>query len=269
MVSLDAFGGRSRAAADSPSGAAAVRPRIIGEAAIVAGLLFFYDRIAELAATHPVRADYHGAAVLRAESQAHMAVEGDLNRWLSGHRASEFLAVGYYQLMHLSVALTVLVWCYVRRPDAYRAARNALVGINLVGLAVFALYPVAPPRSIRAGFLDSVADVWFVHSKPDHFGALPSLHLAWAVWASVVGLAVVTSAPLRLLLVLHPVITAVVVVATANHYLVDVATGAVLALASVLVTARWFGIARTGQRREVSQRHRDPLVAAGASAPPS
>jgi membrane-associated phospholipid phosphatase len=171
--------------------------------------------------------------------------------------------------MHLTVALTVLLWCYVRRPDVYRAARNALVGINLVGLAVFALYPVAPPRSIRAGFLDCVADVWFIHSKPDHFGALPSFHLAWAVWASVVGLAVVTSVLLRLLLLLHPVITAVVVVATANHYLIDVAAGAVLALASVLVAARWFGCARSAQSRQASRRHRDPLVAAGASAPPS
>src|SRR5207244_12999060 len=100
--------------------------------------------------------------------------------------------------------------------------------------------PVAPPRSLpRGGFVDSGAAEWLVHAPPDHFGALPSLHLAWAAWASVVGVAIVAQPALRLLLFLHPILTGVVVMATANHYLIDVAAGVVLGLAVTEAARSW------------------------------
>jgi PAP2 superfamily protein len=216
------------------------RPQLLCEVVIVAGLLFVYDRVAELVAAHRASADSHGFSLLGAEHHLHLAVERGLNTWVVGHRALNLLAVGYYQLMHLGAALTILVWCYLRRPQVYRPARNALVAINLIGLTVFVLYPVAPPRSLpQAGFVDSVATEWSVHAPPDHFGALPSLHLAWAAWACLVGVAVVAQPALRLLLFLHPILTAVVVLATANHYLIDVAAGVALGLAVTAAARSW------------------------------
>ena len=61
----------------------------------------------------------------------------------------------YYQLAHLTVTLVVLCLVYIRRPAVYRAARNALILINVIGLVVFWLYPVAPPRLLPgSGFID-------------------------------------------------------------------------------------------------------------------
>ena len=208
---------------------AARRPRLLGEVGIVVVLLVVYDRIANALAGHPTTGDAHGQDLLDLEARLHLGVEHRLNAWLATHRLSELLATSYYQLMYTSTALAVLVACYLRRPDLYRDARNALVWINVVGLAIFVAYPVAPPRSLPDHrFIDSTAAVWFVHYPPDHFGAMPSLHLAWAVWVTAIGIRLVTQPFLRELLVLHPALTALAVVSTANHYVLDVVAGTVL-----------------------------------------
>lgn len=214
------------------------RPRLVGELAVIAALLVVYDQVRSLAAVRAPLATSHGWAILDTESALHLRIEGALNAWLSGQDLIRTLAVDYYQYLHVSVALAVLVVCYVRCPAAYRPARNALVLTNVVALAVFLLYPAAPPRLLPgAGFVDSVARAGFGSSHgpipADQYGALPSLHLAWATWVAVTGFTIARGLLPRLLFVAHPVLTAVVVVATANHYLLDVAAGALLGLAAV------------------------------------
>nr|WP_246298543.1 phosphatase PAP2 family protein [Nocardioides panaciterrulae] len=211
------------------------RPRLVGELAIVAALLVFYGRVRSLAAVRPSEAVAHGRAILDAEGAVSLRVEGAVNGWLTGQGLVRMLAVDYYQFLHLSVAMGVLAFCYVRRPALYRPARNALVLTNVVALLVFALYPAAPPRLLPgAGFVDSVARAGFgtTHGPipADQYGALPSLHLAWATWVAVVGVAMVRRWWVRALLVAHPLLTAVVVVVTANHYVVDVGSGMLLGL---------------------------------------
>jgi hypothetical protein len=216
------------------------RPKLLGEVGIVVVLLVFYDRVAKALEHHPALGDAHGAALLRGERRLHIDAEHRLNLWLSAHHVPEILATGYYQLMYTTTALAVLLTCYVRRPDLYRTSRNALLLINVAGLAVFVLYPVAPPRSLPGGgFIDSDAAVWPVHYPPDHFGAMPSLHLAWAVWVGVVGIRIVAQPLLRVLLALHPTLTAIAVVTTANHYVLDVVAGAALGVAGTTAAARW------------------------------
>jgi hypothetical protein len=68
-------------------------------------------------------------------------------------------------------------------------------------------------------------------SVTNQYAAMPSLHAAWAI---IVGLALVVclSARWRWAALLHPVLTVLVVVATGNHYWLDVlAAGALVALA--------------------------------------
>ena len=87
---------------------------------------------------------------------------------------------------------------------------------------------VAPPRLLPgAGFVDSVAAAGFGSSHgvshADLYGALPSLHLAWATWVAVTGLTLTRRRLPRLLLAAYPILTAIVVIGTANHYVLDVA----------------------------------------------
>ncbi len=239
------------------------RPRLVGELALVAALLVVYGRVRSMADVRPSVAVSHGRTILDAEGAMHLRIEGALNAWLTGQGLVRMLAVDYYQFLHLTVALGVLALCYVRRPALYRPARNALVLTNVVALTVFALYPAAPPRLLPgAGFVDSVARAGFgtTHGPipADQYGALPSLHLAWATWAAVVGVAMVRRWWLRGLLVAHPLLTAIAVVVTANHYVFDVGSGLLLGLA-----ATWaVGLLTLGARRAVAVRGA-PAVATG------
>jgi membrane-associated phospholipid phosphatase len=209
------------------------RPRLLGEVGIVLVLLVVYDRVAAELAGHAPTGDAHGQDVLGLEARLHLDREHSLNAWLSAHHLPELLATSYYQVMYTTTALAVLVACYARRPDLYRRARNALIGINVVGLIAFVAYPVAPPRSLPdQDFVDSTAAIWPVHYPPDHFGAMPSLHLSWAVWVTAVGVRLTARPVLRLFLAVHPVLTAIAVVSTANHYTLDVLAGAALGVAA-------------------------------------
>jgi membrane-associated phospholipid phosphatase len=207
----------------------------VGEILVIAALLVVYDRVRSMAEVRSSVADAHGWAILHTESALHLRIEGGLNSWLTGQGFIRALAVDYYQYLHLTVALAVLVVCYVRCPAAYRPVRNALVLTNVVALVVFALYPAAPPRLLPgAGFVDSVAEAGFGSSHgpipADQYGALPSLHLAWATWVAITGFAITRRRIPRVLFVVHPILTAVVVVATGNHYVLDVVSGVLLGI---------------------------------------
>lgn len=224
------------------------RPWPVGELLIVFLLLKVYGHVRSLADTRYGAALAHGRDVLDAERRLHLNVELVLNRWLTRHRILSRMAVEIYQHAHTGLTMTVLLWCYLAGPGIYRPARNALVLINLVGLTVFFVLPVMPPRLLPgAGFTDSVALAGFgtTHRGPvaaDQYAAMPSLHLAWAVWVMVVAVALLRSYRARWLAVLHPVMTAFVVVATANHYILDVLAGVTVAAAAVLATGLvWAG----------------------------
>jgi len=230
----------SSSAVLAPATERRARPRLIGECAVVALLLVAYDRIRALAHVERGAARNHGFAILGLEHDFRVEIEPALNRWLTAHEHLGHVAVDYYQYMHIAVAMTLLIACYVLRPLAYRPARNALLLINAVGLAAYALYPVAPPRLLPGtDFVDTVARAGFgAHSgmvAVNPYGAMPSLHVAWAVWVLLVGFAITESVWLRCLLIAHPVITALVVMATANHYGLDVVMGIVLAVAAIVV----------------------------------
>ena len=203
-------------------------------------LLLGYDWVRRLASLREATAFSHGWEILRAEQHLHLRLELVINAWLTGHQHLEDFAAGFYQGTHIPVALTVLAAAYLWRPAAYPRARNALVLTNVVGLIAFALYPTAPPRLLPgAGFFDSVAAVYGVSVAPvssDQYAALPSLHLAWATWVAVVAGTLVRRRSLRWAMWLYPLMTATVVIATANHYLVDVLAGLALGLAACWVT---------------------------------
>jgi membrane-associated phospholipid phosphatase len=215
------------------------RPALLGELIVIVVLVRVYDQIRrlEVAQSRPALHDAHD--VLAIERWLHLDLELAGNRWLLGHHTLLLVASWWYQLAHLTVTLAVLGWCYLRRPDVYRGARNALVLTNVVGLVVFYVYPVMPPRLLPGGgYVDTVALAGFgsSHTGPvpaDQYAAMPSLHLAWAVWTASVGMLLLARHRVRVLWLVYPVITGTAVVVTANHYVLDVLAGvgvAVLAL---------------------------------------
>jgi hypothetical protein len=212
----------------------ATRARWWGELLVVAWLAWLYDTVTNLAPTREAIALGHGRAILSFEQSLHIDPELSLNRWLAAHDTLGTIVSYYYDNAHFVVTLGLLAWLWWKRADIYRPLRNALVAINLLGLLVFWRYPVAPPRMLVSnGFSDVVASThtigsWHTGSlaaDANQFGAMPSLHLAWAAWCGLVLWRLSPRRWVRALALLYPLLTTFAVLSTGNHYLLDVLAG--------------------------------------------
>jgi hypothetical protein len=202
-------------------------------------LVFCYDRVRDLAAVRRSLSFHDALQLLTIERRLGINRELPVNLWLAAHHSLAELASWYYLVAHLTVTRFVLLGCYVYWPEIYRAARNALVLINVIGLAVFWVYPVAPPRLLPGRAFIDVTEVTGVAgttntSAPNPYAAMPSLHTAWAVWVAMVVLLMVRAWWVRLLCVLYPLLTVAVIVSTGNHSVLDAVAGAAVALVAAV-----------------------------------
>ncbi len=235
---IDGTQAKSRALA-----AVRARPRWWVELLIVGWLLWVYDIVNNLAHLRYSVAIAHATDVLRLEQTLHIDPERTLNRWMAHHHTLGAVSSYYYDNAHFVVTFGLLAWLWWRRADIYRPMRSALVLMNLIGLAVFWLYPVAPPRML-VGFSDVVANTGAVgswHTGPlahdaNQLAAMPSLHMAWAAWCALVIWQLSERVWVRALAVLYPCVTCLAVLGTGNHFMLDILAGlATAALAFALV----------------------------------
>lgn len=215
---------------------ASLRPILLGEIIVVFLLLSVYDYVKSLESVRMAVSLHNGRDIIAVERWLRVDLESAANHWLALHESTSTLLVWWYQYSHISGTMAVLTCCYLWFPQLYRSARNSLVLTNVVGMVVFVLLPVMPPRLLpNAGFVDSVADAGFGSShggpvEPAQFAAMPSLHLAWATWVALVAFAMLRSKSKRGLVFVYPLLTAIAVVATGNHYVLDVVAGVALAV---------------------------------------
>jgi hypothetical protein len=145
----------------------------------------------------------------------------------------------------------VLAWLYLRRPTAFPRLRSALVLATAAANVVFWAWPAAPPRFSVPGMTDILVDrdiLGAAHprgatSLVNLYAAMPSLHVAWAAWCA---LAVVTASRgrWRHLAWLYPAATTLVVLASANHFLLDAGGGLAVASLGLLATSQPVAIPR-------------------------
>jgi len=156
-----------------------------------------------------------------------------MNHWLAAHPLAAVAAASYYIVLHgLVTGIAGMVLLRHRHP-AFRLHRNVLVAASAMGTIVFWLYPVAPPRMLP-GYHDIAATAvpffsQVLESKTaNQFGSLPSLHVTTALWVAVATQALVHRPALRAALCAYPALTVLDVLATANHYMLDVLTAPAL-----------------------------------------
>ena len=151
----------------------------------------------------------------------------------------------YWNSEFTVIGLTLL-WVYLRRHDGFRRFRNTILLANVIGLVGFWVMPTAPPWMFPdKGFVDGVNHSnALLQSLGNSYAAMPSLHAADAL---IVGwFLVATSRTIwaKALWALWPLWVWFCVVATANHYLLDVLAGIGVAVTALLATAwapRLFG----------------------------
>jgi hypothetical protein len=212
------------------------------ELLVIAWLAFVYDAIDDLAPLRMHVAIAHAQDILNLERSLHLTPELTLDRWLAGHHTLGLLLSYYYDNAHFIVTFGLLGWLWWKRADLYPRLRNVLVLVNVIGFAVFWLYPVAPPRMLH-GYTDVVAasgafGSWHtgsLASDADQYAAMPSLHIAWAAWCTIAIWQITRRPWLRVLAVLYPCVTALAVLATGNHFLLDLVGGLVTLGVSVAI----------------------------------
>jgi hypothetical protein len=215
----------------------------------IAVVLLFYLAYAATRAFAPGTRD-------EAESNAHHLITVERNTGLDPELALNHalapvnwlaaLAGYYYLTLHFAVTVAVLAAVYLRRPHLYAWARTSLVLASFTALLMFWFLPVAPPRLAEHGIADIVVqhDVYGSAAAQrgrspleNVYAAMPSLHVGWALWAAFVACRA-WSGQLRHAAWLYPVATALVVLSTGNHYLLDALAGAALVLAAEAAVRR-------------------------------
>ncbi len=201
-------------------------------AAILLGDLL-YETLRAMAPGRRSEAMQHGLFLRSLEPLGLERLEDWLNHVANQSAALAHVLGYYYVMLHLPVTAAVLIWLWLRRPRSYAYARTTLFIVTIVALAFFWLYPVAPPRFTVPGTIDTVARMSMTNSSAGHsaqglvnnYAAFPSLHVAWATWCAW-AVCIATGGRGRHLAWLYPVATTLVVIATGNHYLLDIVAGA-------------------------------------------
>jgi hypothetical protein len=250
-VSIDGKGSAAEVAGSHEHAKSRRRTRLWVELVVIVWLCWIYDAITNLAPLRLHAAIAHAQGILHLEQTLHLDPELPLDRWLAGHHTVGLILSGYYDNAHFVVTLGLLAWLWWSRADIYRPLRNVLVLVNVLAFIVFWRYPVAPPRMlVHQGFSDVAASTqtfayWHtgsLASQANQLAAMPSLHIAWALWCTLVLWSVSKRRWLRILAVLYPCLTAFAVLATGNHFVLDIVGGlavAIVAAAIVWLARRW------------------------------
>ncbi|WP_084704009.1 phosphatase PAP2 family protein [Phaeacidiphilus oryzae] len=188
---------------------------------------------------HRLAALHRARRLLEIERELHISFELALNHAVD---RVDWLIVGmdyYYAVLHFVVVIGLLVWLYTYRPGAFRGARTALYAATLLALVGFYAFALAPPRFLSSdGFIDTVVvhHTWGswasgpVTDVSNQYAAMPSIHIAWSSWCGIVLYRLARRRLVRILGLLYPVATCVVILATANHFEADALAGLLTAM---------------------------------------
>ena len=211
---------------------------------------FAYNITRGLADRNVAAAFENGEWIARTESRLGTLFEPSLQRAFDTSLMTTLMSSTYW-LSQFVVVGVALFWVYVRHHRHFAFFRNWLVVANLTGLVCYVLVPTAPPRMLPEwGFTDTLAesgsiDHGSVGRLANQFAAMPSLHVMDAFIVGVTLALLVRRPVLRVLWLVWPAWVAFAVMATGNHYWLDIAAGlaiavlAAVALRPALVLQPW------------------------------
>jgi membrane-associated phospholipid phosphatase len=214
--------------------------------AIWFGFLLLYQVARGMADRDAAEAFENGLKVADLERRIGTLFELSLQGFVnSSHLLVELASVTYW-LSQFAVLGLALLWVYLRRNEAFLRFRNTVLLANVLGLVGYVLVPTAPPRMFPGlGFIDTLALFSSInHSSAaielaaNPYAAMPSLHAADAVIVGVTMAAIVRWRPVKLLWLAWPVWVSFAVMATANHFWLDIAAGALVAGIAAAVVRR-------------------------------
>lgn len=188
-------------------------------------------------------------------------VELPLQRFALDHGWLIDLFNAYYRNMKPAVFLAAAL-AVILAPAGYRRVRRLFLWATLIAFPWFALYPLAPPRFMEPygyNFVDTLAVVGGTVSKSgglagaNQYAAMPSMHIGWSLIAAAwIAVAVPWMRLGPVLGALHVVIMGAAVMATGNHFWLDIVGGFAVVAAAVgfdRAVSRWLTAERPAPLR--------------------
>jgi hypothetical protein len=203
------------------------------------GFLLAYQVARGIADRDFLQAFDNGRAIIDLENRLHALVEIDIQHVVTSAGSWAVQAVNWtYWNSQFTVVGLALLWVYFKRTDSFLRLRNVLLLVNMLALVGFVLMPTAPPRFFPEwGFVDTLATSsalnhgsGLVQLASNQFAAMPSIHCADALILGFTMTGLVRSRAAKILWTLWPSWVWFTVMATGNHYWLDVAAGIGVAL---------------------------------------
>jgi membrane-associated phospholipid phosphatase len=210
------------------------------------GFLAAYQVARGVADRDPTRAFANGWRVIDVEQRLAGLGELTLQGWTQSSRVLETLVSWTYWNSEFTVIGLALLWVYFRRNAAFLRFRNTILLANVLGLIGYVFLPTAPPRLFTSmGFTDTLSQFGglnhgsgLVELASNPYAAMPSLHAADALIVGVILASVVRHPVWKAVWLLWPAWVWFAVMATGNHFWLDVLAGIMLAVISLAIVYR-------------------------------
>jgi hypothetical protein len=194
----------------------------------------------------PARAFANGWKVIDLEQRLAGLGELTFQGWTQSSHVLEAAVSWTYWNSEFTVIGLALLWVYLRRNEAFLRFRNTILIANILGLVGYILLPTAPPRFFTSvGFIDTVAQFGglnhgsgLVELAANPYAAMPSLHAADALIVGVILASVVRHPIFKVVWLVWPLWVWFTVMATGNHFWLDVLAGIVLASFTMMFVYR-------------------------------
>lgn len=209
---------------------------VLREAAFIAAAALLYSVVRGMTDDRVEAAFANAEHVIAFERSLGIFIEADLQRaaleWSGTADIVNAIYISYWPLV-----FGTLAWLLIRHPETYPLYRNALLASGALSLAVFAAYPLAPPRFLpEYGFVDTIAKgsdgyrSFNASAMVNEYAAMPSLHFGWVLLLATAVVAVAHNRAVRAVAIAAPALMLVAIVLTGNHYIVDGVVGGVVVL---------------------------------------
>jgi hypothetical protein len=130
-----------------------------------------------------------------------------------------------------------MLWVYLRRHEFFAHFRNTVLLANVLGLVGYVLVPMAPPRMLGLGFIDTHHN-GLVQLAANPYAAMPSLHAADALIVGVVFAFLCKRMWVKVFWIVWPAWVWFAVMATGNHFWLDCVAGMGVALVALGIVYR-------------------------------
>jgi hypothetical protein len=216
---------------------------------ILAILLFYvvYSAIRNANGSHPLHAFHDARHIISLEHHLGIFHEATIQGWALNFRPLIIAANYMYGSLHFIVTIWVAVWLFRSYSNDYPRYRNTLAITTGLALIGFTFFPLMPPRllatdpyfithhlkGLHLGFVDTLDKYptpWSFDSGPakrvsNQYAAMPSVHIAWSTWCALAMVPRMKTRARKILAGSYPFVTLIVIVITANHYIIDAVGG--------------------------------------------